>query len=72
MEAYLYRVVLTEGELEPVRLSRVDRVCVKHLYVHKPVLEIVCIHKCYPRRKLALHLEQAISIGADAAASVWA
>lgn len=59
MEAHLDRVVLAERELEPVCLARVDWVCVKHLDVHKPVLEIVCPYECYSRWQLALHLEVA-------------
>lgn len=61
MGAYLDRVVLAKHELESVRFACIDGVCIKHLDIHQPTLGVVCLHKGYPRRKLALHLHRAVS-----------
>jgi hypothetical protein len=51
------RVLVTEGEFQPISLVQIKRILVKDLDVHLPFLQIVTLDDCNSRWDMLLHLE---------------
>lgn len=51
------RILVTEGELQPISLVQIKRILVKDLDVHLPFLQVVTLDDCNSRWDMLLHLE---------------